>query len=74
MFVTGNPLRSEILHSDYKKSREKARHKKAVCAIFGGSLGADRINDTVIGMRLTEYQRTIKSNCCSEPVTEITIK
>ena len=32
--VTGNPIRSEILHSDYKKSREKLGIKKAVCAYF----------------------------------------
>lgn len=63
--VTGNPIRSEILHSDYKKSREKLGIKKPFVLIFGGSLGADRINDTVIGM-LDEYQRTIKSNCCSD--------
>ena len=48
--VTGNPIRSEILHSDYKKSREKLGIKKPFVLIFGGSLGADRINDTVIGM------------------------
>ena len=48
--VTGNPIRSEILYSDYKKSREKLGIKKPFVLIFGGSLGADRINDTVIGM------------------------
>ena len=48
--VTGNPIRSEILHSDYEKSREKLGIKKPFVLIFGGSLGADRINDTVIGM------------------------
>ena len=67
--VTGNPIRSEILHSDYKKSREKLGIKKPFVLIFGGSLGADRINDTVIGM----LDRISKDNKI-ELVTEITIK
>ncbi|MCC8160430.1 MAG: undecaprenyldiphospho-muramoylpentapeptide beta-N-acetylglucosaminyltransferase [Oscillospiraceae bacterium] len=46
--VTGNPVRSEILKADREKSREKLGIKKPFVLIFGGSLGADRINDAVI--------------------------
>ncbi|MCH5211195.1 MAG: undecaprenyldiphospho-muramoylpentapeptide beta-N-acetylglucosaminyltransferase, partial [Oscillospiraceae bacterium] len=48
--VTGNPVRCEILNADYEKSREKLGIKKPFVLIFGGSLGADKINDTVIDM------------------------
>lgn len=48
--VTGNPIRGEILKADKKESREKLGVKKPFVLIFGGSLGADRINDTVIEM------------------------
>lgn len=48
--VTGNPIRGEILTANYMKSREKLGIKKPFVLIFGGSLGADKINDTVIGM------------------------
>ena len=66
--VTGNPIRSEILHSDYKKSREKLGIK-AVCAYFSVWV-PDRINDT--GNRVCDrISKDNKINCCSEPVTEI---
>lgn len=48
--VTGNPIRGEILTADYKKARETLGIDKPFVLIFGGSLGADKINDTVIGM------------------------
>lgn len=48
--VTGNPIRTEILKADKQASREKLGIKKPFVLIFGGSLGADRINDTVIEM------------------------
>lgn len=48
--VTGNPIRGEILTADHTKSREKLGIKKPFVLIFGGSLGADKINSTVIGM------------------------
>lgn len=48
--VTGNPVRGEILKADYALSREKLGIKKPFVLIFGGSLGADRINDTVVEM------------------------
>lgn len=38
--VTGNPIRSEILHSDYKKCQgEKLGIRKPFVLIFGRSLG-----------------------------------
>lgn len=46
--VTGNPVREEILTADYKKSRDLLGIKRPFVLIFGGSLGADRINNTVI--------------------------
>lgn len=46
--VTGNPIREEILKADYKTAREKLGVKRPFVLIFGGSLGADRINNTVI--------------------------
>ncbi|MDD6485292.1 MAG: undecaprenyldiphospho-muramoylpentapeptide beta-N-acetylglucosaminyltransferase [Clostridiales bacterium] len=48
--VTGNPVRSEILNADRDRARKKLGIKKPFVLIFGGSLGADRINDTVIKM------------------------
>ncbi len=50
---TGNPLRPEIASLDRNQQREKARAKLGVpegkhfIAAFGGSLGAQRINDAV---------------------------
>lgn len=54
--VTGNPIRGEILAADREKSREKLGIDKPFVLIFGGSLGADKINDTVIGMLGTIVQ------------------
>ncbi len=50
--VTGNPVREEILLADKKKSREKLgiSDDEKFVLIFGGSLGAAKINDAVIGM------------------------
>ena len=46
--VTGNPIRTEILEADKEKSRQKLGITKPFVLIFGGSLGADKINDNVI--------------------------
>ena len=46
--VTGNPIRTEILEADKEKSRRKLGITKPFVLIFGGSLGADKINDNVI--------------------------
>jgi len=49
--LTGNPVRGEILTADYKKSREKlGLGEKPFVLIFGGSLGAQKINETVVDM------------------------
>ena len=48
--VTGNPIREEILRADYKTARARLGIKRPFVLIFGGSLGADRINNTVIDM------------------------
>lgn len=48
--VTGNPVRENIINADYKKSREKLGIDEPFVLIFGGSLGAAKINDTVIDM------------------------
>lgn len=56
--VTGNPVRQEILKADYTESRIKMGIDKPFVLIFGGSLGADRINDTVIDI----LERIVKDN------------
>ena len=48
--VTGNPIRPEILKADRESARKKLGIKGRFILVFGGSLGADRINETVIGM------------------------
>lgn len=49
--VTGNPVRSEILSANKENSRKMLKlSDKPFVLIFGGSLGADRINQTVVGM------------------------
>lgn len=49
--VTGNPVRSEILDADYENARAAlGLSDMPFVLIFGGSLGADRINQTVISM------------------------
>ncbi len=48
--VTGNPIREEILEADYEKSRKELGINRPFVLIFGGSLGADRINTTVVDM------------------------
>lgn len=58
--VTGNPVRSEIIEADYKKAREAlGLSEMPYVLIFGGSLGADKINQTVISMlkRVSEEKK-----------------
>lgn len=45
--VTGNPIRMEILNADGDKAREKLGINKPFVLVFGGSLGAEKINKTV---------------------------
>ncbi len=48
--VTGNPIRPEILTADRESARAEMKLEKPMVLIFGGSLGADKINDTVVEM------------------------
>lgn len=48
--VTGNPIRGEILDADREEARKKLGIKKPFVLIFGGSLGAEKINANVIGI------------------------
>lgn len=45
--VTGNPIRTEILEADKTAARKKLGIDKPFVLVFGGSLGAQKINDTV---------------------------
>lgn len=45
--VTGNPVRMEILSADKAEARKKLGIDKPYILVFGGSLGAERINATV---------------------------
>lgn len=46
--VTGNPIRGEILKANREESRRKMGIDRPLVLIFGGSLGAEKINNTVI--------------------------
>lgn len=46
--VTGNPIRGEILKANREESRRKMGIDRPMVLIFGGSLGAEKINNTVI--------------------------
>ena len=48
--VTGNPIRRELLNSDKESARKNLNITKPYVLIFGGSLGADAINNCVIGI------------------------
>lgn len=48
--VTGNPVRGQILSADKTEARKKLNIKKPFVLIFGGSLGAKKINDTTVKM------------------------
>lgn len=50
--LTGNPVREEILTADKNKCREKLgiSDDEKFVLIFGGSLGAPKINDAVAGL------------------------
>ncbi|MBQ7975256.1 MAG: undecaprenyldiphospho-muramoylpentapeptide beta-N-acetylglucosaminyltransferase [Clostridia bacterium] len=49
---TGNPVRGEIVNADREEARKLLgiKDEKPFVLIFGGSLGADRINEAVIDM------------------------
>lgn len=49
--VTGNPVRGELLNADREKARaELGLSDKPFVLVFGGSLGAAKINETMIGV------------------------
>ncbi len=48
--VTGNPIRGEILSANKEECRTNLGIQKPFVLIFGGSLGADAINNAVLGM------------------------
>lgn len=48
--VTGNPIRTEIINANKESARAKLGIDKPFVLAFGGSLGAQRINDTVVSI------------------------
>ena len=49
--VTGNPIRTEILRADREQAREElGLGDKPFVLVFGGSLGAAKINETMTGV------------------------
>ena len=49
--LTGNPIRAEILKTNYADARKKLNlSQKPFVLVFGGSLGAAKINETMIGV------------------------
>ena len=49
--VTGNPIRDELFGISYQEAREKlGLSDKPFVLVFGGSLGAEKINNTMIGV------------------------
>jgi len=47
--LTGNPIREELFHVGVKNARNKlGLDERPFLLIFGGSLGADKINETVV--------------------------
>lgn len=58
LVLTGNPIRSELLHTNRQEARERLGilGDKPFVAVFGGSRGAEKINQTMIEMLKDEYQ------------------
>lgn len=48
--VTGNPIRTQILEADKEEARKNLGIDKPFVLVFGGSLGAQRINDTMLNI------------------------
>ena len=63
LILTGNPVRSELLQVNRVSARQKIGigKDKNLVVVMGGSLGAEKINDTVVEMIKTHY----KSNDCN---------
>lgn len=58
LILTGNPVRDEILHADRKNARSRLDldGEKPLVIVMGGSLGAGKINETVVRMILKHYK------------------
>ena len=58
-FVVGNPVRPEVLTADRQAARSEAGcgRDRTVILSFGGSLGADRINEVVADLCAWEKQQ-----------------
>jgi len=55
--VTGNPVREDIIFADRKKSREKLGVADKFCLLtYGGSLGAQRVNEAVADVIAWHYK------------------
>lgn len=49
--LTGNPVREELIRADYDTARKKLKlSEKPFVLIFGGSLGAQKINENTVKM------------------------
>ena len=49
--VVGNPIRTEILETGYEEARKRLKLSEKPCVLFfSGSLGADRMNDALLGI------------------------
>jgi len=56
--VTGNPVRQEILTADRQQARQRLGVGERICILsFGGSLGADRINEAVSTLMAQDSHR-----------------
>lgn len=58
IMLTGNPIRKEMLEIERGKAREslKVDSGNPLVVIFGGSLGAEKINQSVVDMLKTHYR------------------
>ncbi len=58
IILTGNPIRKEMLEIERVKAREslKVDSSNPLVVIFGGSLGAEKINQSVVDMLKTHYR------------------
>lgn len=63
LVYTGNPVRGEMVYADRQKARQKLnlRNDGQLVVIFGGSLGAAKINNAVVEM-LKKYHKEINFN------------
>ena len=60
LVLTGNPIRAEILQADRATARRKLGipHEAPLVVVFGGSRGAERINESAAEMLLKHHKST----------------